>query len=80
MKLPLESGLLQRVEPSGADQRAGQMQQRGQDIGATLGADRQASTSCRGSCVWPARSFVPTGSSRCQPTSTAALVLLISLR
>ena len=30
------------VEPSGVDQRAGRVQQRGQDIGATLGADRQA--------------------------------------
>jgi hypothetical protein len=76
---PLPSGLLQRVEPSGAEQRPGQVQQRGQDIGAAIGADPPAPTCCTRCCVSPARSSVPTGASRCEPTSKAALVLFISL-
>jgi hypothetical protein len=32
----------QRAEPSGAEQRAGQVQERGQEVGAALVADRQA--------------------------------------
>src|SRR5215207_2453109 len=40
--IPLESGRLQRVEPSGPEQPPGQLQQPGQDIGAALGADPQA--------------------------------------